>query len=219
MLETQYNHYDSLLKNEQRRYIQEHPDLYSSAFVAVNYISSQQDKTLAETERIFNQLKPKVQKSYFGNKLNKMLQTMRSTSVGAMAPDFSLPDSSGKQISLASFKGKITLLDFWASWCGPCRQENPNVVTMYHKYHSKGLEILGVSLDTKKEPWQKAIAADQLNWTQVTDMNGWDSPTAALFGVQSIPSNFLLNKEGKIVGKDLRGADLDQALETLFKTP
>ena len=138
--------------------------------------------------------------------------------VGQKAPDLEYNNPKGEKIKLSTINDKrVILLDFWASWCSPCRAENPNVVKAYKKYHPKGLEILGVSLDSKKENWLQAIAQDQLTWTQVSELSGWDGKVAAQFGIQSIPSNFLLDKEGRIIGKDLREAELMNKLDELFK--
>jgi thiol-disulfide isomerase/thioredoxin len=115
-------------------------------------------------------------------------------------------------VSLSSFKGKYFLLDFWASWCGPCRRENPNVVKAYRQYHNKGFDILGVSLDDSKDDWLKAIKKDGLSWTQVSDLKGWKNEAATLYGIQGIPMNFLIDKEGKIIAKNLRGQDLEKRL-------
>ena len=141
----------------------------------------------------------------------------KTPQVGSMAPDFTINDADGKPVSLSQFRGKYVLVDFWASWCGPCRQENPNVVAAYNQFHSKGFEILGVSLDDNKSNWQQAIKKDNLTWTHVSDLEGWDSKAAKLYGVQSIPTNFLLDKEGKIIARDLRGADLANKLQELFQ--
>ena len=125
-------------------------------------------------------------------------------------------DTEGKPVQLSSLRGKVVLVDFWAAWCGPCRQENPNVVRLYQQYHSKGFEILGVSLDRTKEDWLKAIAADNLTWIHVSDLQYWQNAAARLYGVNAIPQSFLLDKDGKIIGKGLRGEDLANKLAEIF---
>lgn len=128
------------------------------------------------------------------------------------APDFTLQDTYGQPVSLSSFKGSYVLVDFWASWCKPCRRENPGIVKVYHKYHSKGFSILGVSLDEEKDEWIAAIEKDNLEWPQVSDGKGWQGSVVDLYGVRGIPMNFLLDKEGRIIDKGLRGELLEQKL-------
>jgi peroxiredoxin len=136
--------------------------------------------------------------------------------IGQQAPEISLPNTKGVITNLSSFKGKVVLIDFWASWCGPCRASNPKVVQLYNKYKANGFEVFGVSIDSKKSAWVKAIAHDKLTYTQVNDSGGWNAATAATYGVEAIPSTFLIDKEGKIVAIDIEGALLSEKIKDLL---
>lgn len=133
------------------------------------------------------------------------------------APDLSLPDGNGNAVQLSGLKGSVVLIDFWASWCGPCRMNNPHLVKLYAKYHQKGLEILGVSLDANGEAWKAAIGQDGLPWLQVNDNKGWNAASAAVYGVESIPASFLLDKDGVIRAVNLVGWQLESKIKTLLK--
>jgi peroxiredoxin len=136
--------------------------------------------------------------------------------VGKQAPDFSLPDVNGRSVSLTSFKGKFLLVDFWASWCGPCRAENPNVVKVYNEFKNRNFTILGVSLDKEKGPWQEAIHADRLDWMQISDLKFWNSKAVETFKFNGIPFNLLIDPSGKIIAQSLRGDDLENKLKEVL---
>ncbi len=157
-------------------------------------------------------IRNKANAKAFAQQLDNMVTFEQGVAVGKQAPDFTQNDTAGNPVSLSSFRGKYVLLDFWASWCGPCRQENPAVVAAYHKYHDKGFEILGVSLDQKEKPWKDAIYQDHLTWTHVSDLKYWDNALVKVYGVRGVPQNFLIDPSGKIVARGLRGEDLDRTL-------
>lgn len=144
-------------------------------------------------------------------------QVAKGPTVGAAAPELSLPTPEGKQVSLSSMKGKYVLVDFWASWCGPCRKENPNVLAAYNKFKDKNFTVLGISLDDDKDKWTSAIEKDELPWTHVSDLKGWESVAARTYAVEAIPTNFLVDPTGKIIARDLRGEALESKLQEVLK--
>lgn len=148
--------------------------------------------------------------------MKQQLDEMRALSVGQVAPDFELPDPNGKMVKLSDLRGKYVLIDFWAAWCKPCRQENPNVVRLYNQYKDKGFEVFGVSLDRTKEDWIKAIADDQLTWTHVSDLKYFNSAAAELYKIDAIPATYMIDPDGKIIARDLRGPSLENKLAELF---
>jgi peroxiredoxin len=149
--------------------------------------------------------------------LHSHLQSMKDLQIGGTAPDFTQKTPEGEELSLSDLRGKVVLLDFWASWCGPCRRENPNVVKVYEKYKDKGFEILGISLDRSRERWLKAIEQDGLTWKHVSDLKYWSNAVAKQYNVRSIPHTILLDEEGKIIARNLRGKRLEQALAEIFE--
>lgn len=187
-----------------------------AALFATNFLDEKDDfATLDTLSRKFEKEKPNspLAQSFVGR-----INRIRGVMVGGQAPEITLADTSGNTVPLSSLRGKYVLIDFWASWCGPCRQENPNVVRMYNKFKDKGFTIYSVSLDQAKENWLRAIRNDHLTWTHVSDLKYWQSAAAQLYGVNAIPATFLLDREGKIIAKNLRGAELEQKLEEILST-
>lgn len=154
----------------------------------------------------------------FSCKDEKKEITVFGTNIGDYAPTFTAPTPDGATLNINDIDAKVTILDFWASWCGPCRKENPNVVKMYNQYHDKGLEIVGISLDKaqQKDRWLKAIEQDGLTWKHVSNLQGWQEPIAQTYGVRSIPATYILDKDGKIVAKNLRGKALEDKVAELL---
>lgn len=155
------------------------------------------------------ELDPKVKAADEGKKIKKSLDTIKNLSIGSLAPDFSGPNPEGKIVSLKESMGKLTIIDFWASWCASCRQENSNVVALYKEFHDKGINIIGISLDKDVHKWKEAIAKDKLAWTQISNLKGWgNDPIALQYNIKGLPAIFLIDANGKIIAKDLHGAEL-----------
>lgn len=171
----------------------------------------------AEVAPLYDLLTDEMKQTQKGKDLKKMVDVYASVAVGKVAPDITqyTPDSS--LLSLSSLRGKYVLLDFWASWCGPCRKENPNIVATFNQFKDKGFTVFGVSYDTKKANWLKAIESDHLDWSQVSDLQGWNNASAALYGIRAIPSNLLLDPNGIIIAKNIFGNKLKEKLEEILK--
>ncbi len=196
-------------------FVKKHHESYVAPLAIVRMFQMTQNGTKAE--ELYKLLPSEVQGSGLGQFANQQIQESKINPIGSVIKDFSQNDTTGKPVNITSFRGKYVLLDFWASWCRPCRMENPNVVAAYTKYHDKNFTVLGISLDQAKPAWLNAIQMDGLKWSHVSDLKGWNNEVAALFQVRSIPKNFLIDPDGKIIAKNLSGDVLLSKLEELLK--
>ena len=169
-----------------------------------------------DLEPVVNNFDESIKGSTYVEGLVERLETLKRVAVGQPAIDFTMDDMDGEPVALSSLFGNYLLVDFWASWCGPCRQENPNVVEAYNKFHDKGFDVLGVSFDKTKDKWIEAVENDGLTWHHVSDLQYWGNAAGKLYGINSIPANVLLDPEGKIIAKNLRGEDLQNKLAELL---
>ncbi|HVI47568.1 MAG TPA: TlpA disulfide reductase family protein [Chitinophaga sp.] len=196
-------------------FIKEHPKDLASIWLLMNELRSRVEP--GEFQRLFSSLDKSLQEGQYGQSVMGYIRSLKANAINIPADDFSQQDVKGQPVKLSSFRGKYVLVDFWASWCGPCRQENPNVVKAYNKYKGKNFTILGVSLDEDRDRWLRAINQDGLTWTQVSDLRGWGNEVAQQYGVQSIPTNFLVDPDGRIIARNLRGEQLEAKLEQVLK--
>lgn len=197
------------------QFINKHQNSYITPLAIFRHHQLNNDD--AVLEQMYNGLKGEIKLSPIGAYLAQMIDEAKKNPMGKVIPDFQQADVNGNMVNVQSFRGKYVLVDFWASWCGPCRGENPNVVKAFNKYKDKNFTVLGVSLDKTKNAWLDAINADGLTWTHVSDLKGWGNEVAAQFGITSIPQNLLIDPNGIVIGRNLRGAALEAKLETIFK--
>jgi peroxiredoxin len=200
------------------KFIKANPNTFVSVLLTENlYFKGKM--TDDEAKKVIDGLDANLQKTRNAKSISDMIKmnaSKKKKTTDKSAPDFKAKTPEGKTVSLKESLGKVTIIDFWASWCGPCRKENPNVVALYAELHTKGLNIIGVSLDEDASKWKEAIAKDQLTWTQVSNLKGWKDPIATLYNVEQIPTTFILDEKGVIVAKDLRGEELKAKVKELL---
>jgi thiol-disulfide isomerase/thioredoxin len=197
--------------------VDENPNSIVSLLI-ISDLFNQKSLPTSKVKSKFESIDPELRNTEFGKTLNKKIAAVNATDIGSVAPKFEGPTPSGDILSLDEALGKVTLVDFWASWCKPCRIENPNIVSVYQDYKDKGFKVLGVSLDkpNQKDRWIKAIEDDNLTWNHISNLQYWEEPIARLYGISSIPAAFLLDENGRIVAKDLRGQALRNKVDELL---
>lgn len=214
-VDVEYYAADSIKNIYIEEFIAKNSSSVVAPFLSLKYLLTSYE--IAQIETLVASFKDDAKKSVYTTNISNRLAVLKKSQVGSLAPEFSMNDADGNLIALSSYRGKYVLIDFWASWCGPCRAENPNVVAAFKKFNKKGFNIFGVSLDENKDKWLEAIKKDGLTWKHVSDLKGWGNAAAKIYGVNSIPHSVLLDKEGIIIAKNLRGEELLKKLEEVLK--
>ncbi len=207
---------DNLRKERRARqdaYITTHPNsFFSASLVTDRAVMGDYE----DVKKVYDLLDPAMQQTDAGNAIAKRLSIIERSRIGEPVLDFSQKNTEGQTVRMADFKGKYVFVDFWASWCGPCRGENPNVLQAYNKYKDKNFTVIGVSLDDNGDKWKKAIKEDNMPWSQLSDLKGWKNEVSTYYGIQGIPSSLLVDPQGRIIAKNLRGEALNKKLAELF---
>jgi thiol-disulfide isomerase/thioredoxin len=218
-LRKEYTKFQEEFAKQSDEYVNTHPKAFISALI-IEGMFNQMAPDVDKIKKYYNALDKSVKDTKHGKtiktKIDQLTKPVASVEVGGVAPDFSAPNPEGKIVSLKESMGKVTIVDFWASWCKPCRASNPELVALYNEMHPKGLNIISVSLDKDAASWKGAIAKDKLVWNQISNLKWWSEPIALAYNVQSIPATFVLDNSGKIVAKDLSGAELKAKIAALL---
>ncbi len=195
-------------------FVKKYPTSYVDPIAIIRIMQTSDNVSAADN--LYKIMSKEVKETNLAKYVDQQLAIAKINPIGSQIADFSETDTAGNKVKISSFRGKYVLIDFWASWCRPCRMENPNVVAAYNKYHQKNFTILGVSLDQAKAAWINAINMDGLTWTHISDLKGWNNEVAEKFKITSIPQNILIDPNGIIIAKNLRGEALNQKLDQLF---
>ncbi|MFT3822623.1 MAG: TlpA disulfide reductase family protein [Chitinophagaceae bacterium] len=205
----QFKMIDSLQFLYAKEWIKAHPASVISTYLLWDYHPK---FTPVQLEDWLNELSPTAKNTVLGRDMQARIDAPKLTAIGKTAPSFTQNDTSGTAVSLTGFRGKYVLLDFWASWCGPCRAETPDIIPLYNKYKDGAFTIISISIDDKRQAWTQAIIKDKMPWTQISDLKGWQNSIAKLYGVSAVPHNLLLDPQGKIIARNLHGKDLENKL-------